>query len=303
MQISVSSLTHIKKQTVWIVFGRLTTFISDVTADSLLLTAGGTSADFTQTDIKLESFPLQQQIKCSPQCSNAAELQYRPLDSCVCTILSLCIGTDNMSTFPAGKPEMIYTATRSNVMQFSKMSVLLWSTWTPYKSNICLCPTRLELSMKLVNSSWKSRWGAGYYAASWLTGSVEGVLNCPAGECLQRSVPISVDRSQTWHQAVLIRENVKITDNSGNRHTVWWQWGVKACFHGNLLVGLLCYLFIVTNSKLCWQFYVNLTICAVELKWHCFVATLVCCVLCSQSWLTWQKAYSRNCHILTSWKT
>lgn len=65
----------------------LTTLIWGVTAACLLLTAGGTSAQFSQTDITLECSPLEQQIKCSAQRSNVAELQYGPLHSCVCTIL------------------------------------------------------------------------------------------------------------------------------------------------------------------------------------------------------------------------
>lgn len=53
----------------------LTTLISDVTVDCLFLTAGGTSAQFSQTGIMLEGSPLEQQITCSAQYSNLSELQ------------------------------------------------------------------------------------------------------------------------------------------------------------------------------------------------------------------------------------
>lgn len=61
---------------------------------------------------------------------------------------------------PSGKPEMSWTATRNSVMPFSKMWAPPWSTWTPFRSSICLCPTKPAPSTKPVNSSWKSRWEA-----------------------------------------------------------------------------------------------------------------------------------------------
>lgn len=49
-------------------------FNCGVTVDCLFLTAGGTSAQFSQTDIMLEGSPLEQQITCSAQYSNLSEL-------------------------------------------------------------------------------------------------------------------------------------------------------------------------------------------------------------------------------------
>lgn len=93
MLVSHQRFLRDRQRTVRIVSVCLTTLISDVTADCLLYTAGGTSAQFSQADIMLEISPLKQQLKSSAQCSNVAELYYRPLD------VLLCTGTDNMSAF------------------------------------------------------------------------------------------------------------------------------------------------------------------------------------------------------------
>lgn len=209
---SVSCFTGLKRERVWIVFVHLTTLISDVTVDCWLLTAGGTSAQFSLTDSMLESSPLGQQITCSAQYSNLSKLQCRSLGSCFCTILSVRVRTDNMSALPAGKPEMISTATRSNAMQFWRMSVLLWSTWTPCKNNICLCPTRLELSMRPANSSWKSRWGAGsHLLISWLSSKC---LNCPVVEYFYH---IS-------HLCGSLPNSSPSCSDMGKRQANWKQW-------------------------------------------------------------------------------